>query len=100
MTGASYVKGRARRRTSRRYARAHMVSYRPARLRFVAVIAVVAVAVGASAVPSVAAPAAARTDRWDPRIAPIAKEVAKLRKLDFEHPVPVEFLDDEAFNKK
>ena len=27
--------------------------------------------------------------RWDPRIAPIAAEVARLRGLDFEHPVPV-----------
>ncbi len=38
--------------------------------------------------------------RWDPRIAPIADEVAKLRKLDFEHPVAAEFLDDAAFEKK
>jgi hypothetical protein len=38
--------------------------------------------------------------QWDPRIAGIAKEVEKLRKLDFEHPVPVSFLTDKAFDKK
>jgi hypothetical protein len=38
--------------------------------------------------------------RWDPRIEPIAHEVEKLRKLDFEHPVAVEFLGDAAFEKK
>jgi hypothetical protein len=58
-----------------------------------------------------AAPAAAKTSsgtttttvpkgKWDPRIEGIAKEVAKLRKLDFEHPVPVTFLTDKAFDKK
>jgi len=38
--------------------------------------------------------------RWDPRIEPIARQVSKLRKLDFEHPVAAEFLDDAAFEKK
>ena len=38
--------------------------------------------------------------KWDPRLQPIADEVAKLRKLDFEHPVAAEFLDDAAFEKK
>ena len=38
--------------------------------------------------------------KWDPRLRPIADEVAKLRKLDFEHPVAAEFLDDAAFEKK
>jgi hypothetical protein len=37
---------------------------------------------------------------WDPRLKPIADEVAKLRKLAFEHPVAAEFLDDAAFEKK
>jgi len=37
---------------------------------------------------------------WDARIEPIAKEVAKLRKLDFEHPVPVQFLAGKEFDKK
>jgi hypothetical protein len=38
--------------------------------------------------------------RWDPRLKPIADEVAKLRALDFEHPVAASFLDDAAFEKK
>jgi hypothetical protein len=38
--------------------------------------------------------------KWDPRIEPIAHEVEKLRKLDFEHPVAVEFLSDAAFEKR
>src|SRR6478672_11638273 len=38
--------------------------------------------------------------KWDPRLRPIADEVAKLRKLDFEHPVAAEFLDDATFEKK
>jgi hypothetical protein len=39
-------------------------------------------------------------DEWDPRIEPIAHEVEKLRQLDFEHPVAVEFLGDAAFEKR
>jgi hypothetical protein len=38
--------------------------------------------------------------QWDPRIAPIAHEVEKLRKLEFEHPVAVEFLSEAEFEKK
>ena len=37
---------------------------------------------------------------WDSRLAPIATEVAKLRGLEFEHPVAAEFLDDAAFEKR
>jgi hypothetical protein len=37
---------------------------------------------------------------WDPRLQPIADKVAELRKLDFEHPVAAEFLDDAAFEKR
>jgi hypothetical protein len=44
--------------------------------------------------------AGAKTAGWDPRIEGIAKEVAKLRKLDFEHPVPVTFLSSKEFDKK
>jgi hypothetical protein len=36
---------------------------------------------------------------WDARIAPIAHSVEKLRRLDFEHPVPVDFLPDAKFRK-
>jgi hypothetical protein len=39
-------------------------------------------------------------EQWDRRIEPIAHEVEKLRKLDFEHPVAVEFLSDAAFEKR
>ncbi|HEY3673537.1 MAG TPA: hypothetical protein VGN51_21555 [Acidimicrobiia bacterium] len=38
--------------------------------------------------------------KWDPRLQPIADKVAELRKLEFEHPVAAEFLDDAAFEKK
>src|SRR5215207_1725824 len=37
---------------------------------------------------------------WDRRIEPIAHEVEKLRKLDFEQPVAVEFLSEAAFEQK
>ena len=49
----------------------------------------------------VAAPhgAAAAESGWDKRVEPIAREVEKLRGLDFEHPVPVDFLSEAAFKK-
>ena len=34
---------------------------------------------------------------WDPRVAPIAAEVAHLRGLDFTHPVPIVYLEPKAF---
>ena len=37
---------------------------------------------------------------WDPRIQPIADQVAQLRGLAFVHPVAAEFLDDAAFQKQ
>ncbi len=37
--------------------------------------------------------------RWDPRVAPIAAEVSKLRGLDFLHPVPIVYLAPAAFEK-
>ena len=37
---------------------------------------------------------------WDPKVAPIAAEVAALRGLSFEHPVTVNYLPVAAFNKK
>jgi hypothetical protein len=40
------------------------------------------------------------TPDWDPRIAPIAKSVEKIRGLRFDHPVPVRFLSDKAFRKE
>ena len=54
------------------------------------------------------APASAKTTtttvatpkKWDPRLAPIADQVAELRRLKFDHPVAAEFLDDAAFEKR
>jgi len=63
-------------------------------------VACVAVIVSVSASAVVAVPARATTDEWDSRIKPIADAVAKLRGLEFEHPVPVKFLSDAAFDKK
>lgn len=37
---------------------------------------------------------------WDPRVAPLAAEAAKLRHLGFKHPVEVEFLSAAAYTKK
>lgn len=36
---------------------------------------------------------------WDERVGPIAEWVAKERKLDFDHPVEVEFLDAAAYTE-
>jgi hypothetical protein len=38
--------------------------------------------------------------KWDPQIAPIADEVARLRGLDFVHPVPIEYLAPADFEKR
>jgi hypothetical protein len=38
--------------------------------------------------------------RWDPRVAPIAAEVARLRGLEFEHPVPIRYLAPKDFEKQ
>lgn len=38
--------------------------------------------------------------RWDPRVAPIAAEVARLRGLDFEHPVPIRYLSSKDFEEQ
>jgi hypothetical protein len=43
--------------------------------------------------------AIAASSSWDKRVLPIAREVEKLRGLEFEHPVPVDFLSNAAFNK-
>ena len=42
----------------------------------------------------------ARATTWDPRIAPIAREVEHLRHLRFLHPIPARFLSDRAFRKE
>ncbi len=56
--------------------------------------------VAAGARPLGAATTAAAPARWDPQIEPIAREVEHLRKLDFEHPVPVRFLSEAEFEKR
>jgi uncharacterized protein DUF6782 len=38
--------------------------------------------------------------RWDARILKYVRFVEKERGLHFKHPIPVDFLDDKAFNKK
>ncbi len=50
-----------------------------------------------------AAPAGAASKpppTWDARIKPIAAKVEKLRGLEFDHPVQVDFLSEAAFEKK
>jgi hypothetical protein len=37
---------------------------------------------------------------WDAQVKPIADQVAALRGLSFEHPVPVRYLSDQAFRKE
>ncbi len=66
-------------------------------LRGRAVVLVLAVAV-ATAAGSVDVPSA-HAASWDPRVEPIARAVEKLRGLQFEHPVPVDFLSVAAFKK-
>jgi hypothetical protein len=58
------------------------------------------VAVMLTATVAAAAPRPARAGGWDPRIAPIAREVEKLRHLRFLHPIPARFLSDKAFRKE
>jgi hypothetical protein len=38
--------------------------------------------------------------QWDPSVAPIAAEVARLRGLDFEHPVAIRYLAPKDFEKQ
>ena len=38
--------------------------------------------------------------QWDPKIAPIANEVAKLRGLNFEHPVAIHYLSAKDFERQ
>jgi hypothetical protein len=39
-------------------------------------------------------------DKWDRKIAPIANAVARLRGLEFLHPVPIRYLSDKGFEKE
>ncbi|MCJ7436392.1 MAG: hypothetical protein MUP97_01340 [Acidimicrobiia bacterium] len=56
----------------------------------------------AALVSPVAAARAAKAPpaKWDPRILELVRFVEKSRGLEFEHPIPVEFLADAAFEKE
>jgi len=66
----------------------------------VAVVATLALALAPAASAKTTTTTAPVPAKWDPRLKPIADEVAKLRKLTFDHPVAAEFLSDAAFEKK
>ena len=63
----------------------------------VGVVALVVASLGLSAVPAIATTES--PDTWDPRVTKYVRFVEQHRKLRFEHPVAVEFLDDGAFVK-
>ncbi len=58
------------------------------------VLAVVAGAAGPASAGSVARTPPAK---WDPRVRDLVRFVERERRLEFDHPIPVEFLDDAAF---
>jgi hypothetical protein len=67
-------------------------------VRLVAAVAAVAISV---TVTGVGVPAGAATGGdWDPRIAPVAHKVERLRGLKFERPVPIRVLGNQAFEKR
>jgi hypothetical protein len=75
---------------------AHRRLHRGALVVIVALLATTAPATSAGATsPGATAPA-----EWDPRIESIAEQVEELRDLEFEHPVRVRFLADEAFERR
>jgi hypothetical protein len=65
-----------------------------------AVSVVVTLALTLATLGALAGPAAATPSAWDHRILPLVKFVQKARKLEFTHPIPVEFLSDAAFKKR
>jgi hypothetical protein len=78
---------------------------RIAAVAITAVVATVALAPSASAkrpTPTTSSTTTSTTvpAAWDPRIQPIADQVAQLRGLAFAHPVTAVFLDDAAFEKQ
>jgi hypothetical protein len=67
--------------------------------RLASLLLVASLCFAVAGVASVSRAANAATTTWDKRVLPIAREVEKLRGLQFEHPVPVDFLSNAAFNK-
>ena len=68
-------------------------------LRVAALVVVVVVGLGAFIAVSQSGNDSNPT-HWDGRVAPIAAAAAKIRRLDFDHPVPVHFLAPKAFRKR
>jgi hypothetical protein len=64
------------------------------------VTAIVVVAAGIVVVATSSAGDPIFPKKWDPRVAPVAAAVAKLRGLQFQHPVPVKFLEPQEFEKE
>jgi hypothetical protein len=65
----------------------------------IALVTVMIAAFGTSVAGAVDRPAEG-AGTWDEQVAPIAARVAKLRKLSFDHPVPVRYLSDAAFRMR
>lgn len=64
-------------------------------------VAVVVVLVSGLTAAVVVGPGGPRyPDAWDPRVADLADFVAQERRLDFDHPVFVDFLDEKAFREE
>jgi len=72
--------------------------------RGVGIAAVLAVAVATLSAPASAASGVKKPepppDHWDGRVAKIAEFVERDRGLDFEHPIPVDFLSDKEFRRE
>lgn len=61
---------------------------------------IVTASLAVSLLPAVSVAAGPSAVQWDRSVARIAKKVESLRKLHFEHAVPVRFLGDAAFEKR
>jgi hypothetical protein len=69
-------------------------------VRVFGVVAVAAVVAGAAAFALVRWGDGGHPARWDPRVAELAAFVARERKLDFEHPVDVQFVEPKVFEEE
>src|SRR3954451_6784316 len=78
------------------------MTHRSRRVRVAVTLSVLTavVALGCVGVDASVVAGANDSTRWDPRLAPIAHEVERLRHLRFEHPVPAEFLAAVKFRKR